>query len=81
MIFIANVVVFLICMLIQYIAFNKRAAGRSLFIIVSMFFFTALVYISPSAPRWLAWLLFLVTWGYTLFMTWYAVGRLRAGKK
>jgi hypothetical protein len=81
MTFIINVVVFVICMVIQYIALNKRAAGRSLFITISMFFFTGLVFISPSAPRWMVWTLFIITWAYTLYITGYAIARLRTRKR
>jgi hypothetical protein len=76
-----NVILFAVCMIVQAVAFHRAAFGRALFITVAMFFFTGVVYLAPNAPRFLVWFLYLATWGYTLFMTIYAVNRLRRGKK
>ncbi|MCX7571910.1 hypothetical protein OS242_18360 [Tumebacillus sp. DT12] len=76
-----NVILFAVCMIIQAIAFHRVAFGRAVFITVAMFFFTGLVFIAPNAPRFLVWFLYAVTWGYTLFMTVYAINRLRQRNK
>ncbi|KEO81480.1 hypothetical protein [Tumebacillus flagellatus] len=75
--FSAGVIVFVICVVIQYMAFHRAAFGRAIFITIAMFFFTGLLYISPVAPRFLVWIIFILTWAYTLFMTFYAVNRIR----
>ncbi|MBL0388994.1 hypothetical protein JJB07_20570 [Tumebacillus sp. ITR2] len=78
--FSAGVILFVICVVIQYLAFHRAAFGRAMFITVAMFFFTGLVYISPDAPRVLVWIIFLLTWAYTLFMTVYAWSRMKGRK-
>lgn len=75
--FTAGVILFVICVVIQYRALHRAAFGRAIFITIAMFFFSGLVYLAPSAPRALVWVIFLLTWAYTLFMTSYAWSRLR----
>jgi len=78
-IFTANIVLFVICIVIQGRAMIKQAFQRVLFIQIAMFLFAGLVYIAPNAPRLLVWILFLAIWLFTLVMTGYAVSR--GGKK
>lgn len=77
MLFWVSVIAFAVCMIIQFLALNRKAFGRSLFITISMFFFAGLVYIAPNAPTWLATVFYVLTWGYTLYLTAYAITRLR----
>ncbi|PWK05147.1 hypothetical protein [Tumebacillus permanentifrigoris] len=79
--FSAGVILFVICVVIQYMAFHRAAFGRAMLITVAMFFFTGLVFIAPEAPRALVWIILILTWAYTLFMTSYAFNRLRQAKK
>lgn len=79
--FMINIIVFIICILLQYKAFHSKAFGRGLFIQVSMFIVTAFIYISPSAPRWFVWLLFIAIWAFTLVITASSIRHLRHQKK
>jgi hypothetical protein len=79
--FLLNIILFVICIVIQYKAIHRMAYNRGLFIQISMFFFTGLVYIAPNAPRFLVWLFFFVTWALTLMLTAYSIRRLRLRKR
>ncbi|MFD2170768.1 hypothetical protein [Tumebacillus lipolyticus] len=80
-IFMINIIVFIVCIVLQYMAFHRMAFNRGLFIQVAMFFFTGLVFVAPNAPRVLVWIVFLATWAFTLVMTAYSIRRLSLGKK
>ncbi|TCP52644.1 hypothetical protein EV586_10814 [Tumebacillus sp. BK434] len=67
--FVINIIVFIICILLQYKAFHRKAFNRGLFIQISMFVVTGLIYLAPSSPRWFVWLLFIVVWAFTLVIT------------
>lgn len=81
MYFMIGLAVFVVCMTIQFFAFHRKAFTRNFFITSMMYFFAGLVYIAPSAPRALVWFFFVLTSLYVLFLTVYAIGRLRYGKK
>ena len=79
--FTIGLLLFIVCMTIQFFAFHRKAFTRNLFITIMMYFFAGLIYIAPSAPRFLVWFFFVVTSLYVLFLTYYAIMRLRYGKK
>ena len=68
-------ILLLICLVVQYRALHRQAFGRGLFIQIAMFFFVGLVYLAPRAPRWLVWLLLVLSYGFTLVMTTYSISR------
>lgn len=81
MYFLIGLVLFVVCMAIQFFAFHRKAFTRNLFITVMMYFFAGLVFIAPSAPRFLVWFFFIVTSLYVLVLTFFAILRLRYGNK
>ena len=70
-------VLWVICLIIQKRALHKMAFGRGLFIQIAMMFFVGLVYLAPDAPRWLVWVLLILTYGFTALLTMTAVNRSR----
>ncbi|ASS73535.1 hypothetical protein CIG75_00115 [Tumebacillus algifaecis] len=78
--FVINIIVFIICIVLQYKAFHRMAFNRGLFIQIAMFFFTGLVYMAPNAPRLLVWIVFILTWAFTLLITSSSIRHIRQGK-
>lgn len=78
MLFFLETLVFIVCIIIQFMALHRRAFGRSMFITFMMFTVSFMFVLSPKEIAIIFYQLFLYgAWAFVLFMTWQSVRRFR----
>jgi Ca2+/Na+ antiporter len=82
MAWIVGIIVFAVCLAIQYQAMKKEPFQRFLFITTAAFVISFVIRLSLNPAAVVLYYIFLtLTWLFVLFMTWQSIRRLRARRR
>ncbi|BCJ87456.1 hypothetical protein [Effusibacillus dendaii] len=80
--FLIGLLLFIVCMIVQFFALHRTAFGRSLFITAAMFLVGFMVSLSPyTVSQFISKFFYILGWGFMLLVTWQSIVRRMRMKK
>lgn len=80
--FFVGLLVFIVCVIVQYFALHRAAFGRFMFITAACFLVGFIVSLSPyEVSKYISSVFYVLAWGFVLLVTFYSIARWYKMKK